>query len=579
MIGTDEPASGVGPPAAGRRTRVLSVFAVLLIAAGFRLANFPHRYEVRDMDETGYLAGGLVLWEGITPGIRVAPAAPQTWVTWLYAASRSAVAMARPDPVTRAVALPARPFVVVDRVLFDAYQDLSGLRRLMLAVTVVVAVVGTYGAFRLGDAYGGPWGGVLAGGLVATLPLYVEFAGMSRPYSDAWLLSFAALGTAAAARGRRRWAQTGLFLALSIGSRVDMLAVVPLVAWVFWDRPEPGRNWRPAAKAVALAAVLVLLMTPWFTMSPTGILRTIATTRLTALAAPAGNPRLATVRDLAWGQGLGPAVLASGLFLLPTLAGGRWGRRWALAIVVGLLVLSMLLGPYVPLRYHGGPIAALLVLTAVGGGEAIRRWRGAGWAVPTAVGVALLLPLVQATVQVVHRRSAWAPEAATAWVEQHVPAGTCVYDQVVWDLRPPLPTPAAADAAWDEVTDQQAWRRKFDRGLSRFGVATADLPRALSEDNLVLDRGLWRRYFILGSRGGQPGRPRFDLRPFGTGSQVFGPQDLPQRFARGASGVVVWREPVPPPSELGPAVARWTNAAGLGTFVFCSPDVRAKLKG
>jgi hypothetical protein len=557
------------------RSTTLALLAVLALAASLRAVNFPHRYEVRDMDETGYMDGGLVLFEGITPGIRVAPAAPQTWITWAYAAAKSAVALARPEPATAALPLAVRPAVVIDHTLFDAYQDMSGLHRLLLVVSATAGVVGAWGGFRLGAAYGGVWGGVLVGGLVATLPLFVDFAAMTRPYSDAWSLSIAALGSAAAARGWRRWVQTGVFLALATGSRIDMLAVVPLVAWLFWDNPEAGAGWRPAAKALMLGGVLLLLIAPWLTISPLGVLRTIATTRGTPLAAPAGNPRVATFVDLAWGQGLGPAVLVGALPLVP-LSGGRRARVLVLAALVGLLALSMFAGPYVPLRYHGGPIVGLILLAAVGAGAAIRRCAAVPWAAPVAVAVLLLLPTVQVVRQLAARRSSWTPEQATAWVEQHVPAGTRVYDQVVWDLRPPLPTPAAADAAWDEVTDQQAWRRKFQRGLSRFGPGVASvLPRAMSEDNLVLDRGLWRRYFILGADR-QPDRPRYDLRPFGMGSQVFGVQDLPERL-KSEGGVVIWREPLPPPAALGTPVMQWVRPDGTGTFVFCSPDVRAKL--
>src|SRR5439155_16889957 len=102
----------------------------------------------------------------------------------------------------------------------------------------------------LGLHYGGVAGGILLGGVVALLPLYIDFAAMSRPYSDAWAYSWMALCSAAVLRVTRRWVVTGLLLALAISSRIDMLAILALLLWQFWENPDAGARWfRPLVKA------------------------------------------------------------------------------------------------------------------------------------------------------------------------------------------------------------------------------------------------------------------------------------------------------------------------------------------
>src|SRR5262249_44144854 len=163
--------------------------------------------------ETNYMNSGLVLFEGLTPGMRVAPAAPECWLTWLYAAGRTSMAVVRPHGALATVSWQARPFLAIDQVLFDIYQDMSGLRQFLLVGQGVVALGGVFAAFRLGVHSGGVAGGILMGGVVALLPLYIDFVAMSRPYSDAWAYAWMTLCSAAVLRQTRRWVWTGLFLA------------------------------------------------------------------------------------------------------------------------------------------------------------------------------------------------------------------------------------------------------------------------------------------------------------------------------------------------------------------------------
>ena len=79
-----------------------------------------------------------------------------------------------------------------------------------------------------------------------------------------------------------------------------------------------------------------------------------------------------------------------------------------------------------------------------------------------AVGVAVaavLLPVRNVAPAIAYR--SWSvPREAVQWVERTVPPGTIVYcTPGLYNL---LPTEAAADACWDEVTANAAWKRKFE---------------------------------------------------------------------------------------------------------------------
>ena len=164
------------------------LIVLLILAALFRIWIFPSRGEIRDGDEMAYMTGGLVAWEGMLPGMRAVPAGPQTWIGWLYVAGRSGLEMVH---LLRAEGVPAmmKPYIAIDQALFRTYEDIGGLRVLMLWVSLGVALAGVYGGFRLGSRYGGAAGGLLIGGLVAVLPLFVEILGDNKVLQrrlDAW---------------------------------------------------------------------------------------------------------------------------------------------------------------------------------------------------------------------------------------------------------------------------------------------------------------------------------------------------------------------------------------------------------
>jgi hypothetical protein len=100
-------------------------------------------------------------------------------------------------------------------------------------------------------------------------------------------------------------------------------------------------------------------------------------------------------------------------------------------------------------------------------------------------------------------------DGSAAWIEQNVPSGTTVY--LTPSLRMPLPTAESADRLWRAVADPDAWQHKLQQSGARFGISQQQLPRAMSDRHVALDRGNRRRLFILGNEA-YGSRSRYDLR-------------------------------------------------------------------
>jgi hypothetical protein len=557
---------------AGWRWRAVLVLVVVLVLGGaLRWLNEPRADEIRDVDEISYSECGPLLWEGVTPGFTAAPNGPQTWLGWGYAALASARQIIHPNSAVASAPAMMRPFLAVDTGLFGIYRDLSGLRRFFLTEQFLIALAGLYGAYRLGAAYGGHWGALLIGGLAAVLPVFVDFAEMTRPYSDAWSFGLLALGFAAVPGRRGRAVWTGIFLGLAVASRVEMVLLLAVICWQFIYRPEPGARWKAPATAALIASVVTLIVAPWLLIYLPGNLRTILTVRGAGQQRVFKYPRLATLADLLWYQGLGPllVLLAVGLALVP-----KGKRAWiaVLAIFASASLASLFTGPYEPFRYSVFSVMVLFVLSAVLSGSIIDRWPKFAVLVVAAV---LALPLAQSGVMVARYHRDRVPMDVTGWIERHVPRGSRVVLNAAHTVHTVLPTPQAADAIWDEVTNEQAWRRKFERGVSRFGLSEAYIPRALSEEDMALDRAARRRFFILGGNPNAP-QPRYDLHLVGA-TQTFGIHDVSEDFAK-SGGVLVWCDFFTPvPANLGQPLVQRLNPDGHGVRIWCSPDLRAKL--
>ncbi len=100
--------------------------------------------------------------------------------------------------------------------------------------------------------------------------------------------------------------------------------------------------------------------------------------------------------------------------------------------------------------------------------------------------------------------------------------------------------------------------------------------RAFSEDNMIVEKGLRREWFILGSRPFIPD-PRFDIRIFSE-SVVFSVKDISAEFKR-TGGILVCNDADGVmPSDVGTPIAQWLDYQGLGVRIYCSPDVFKQLK-
>jgi hypothetical protein len=60
------------------KSTFIGLLAILAVGALLRAWNFPRFHEVRDVDEIGYISGGLVLWEGMIPGFHTCQLKPES---------------------------------------------------------------------------------------------------------------------------------------------------------------------------------------------------------------------------------------------------------------------------------------------------------------------------------------------------------------------------------------------------------------------------------------------------------------------------------------------------------------------
>lgn len=537
---------------------------VVITSIVLQAANFPSRYDRRDYDERLYSQCGLLVWEGIMPTVHYAPNGPETWIGWAYAGAKSAAYLVRPGMEERAAPPVLRPFVAVNHALFDIYRDWSSLRRIILVVNVLIAVLAAAAGFGLGWKRGGPAAGLLVGGLTAALPLFLELGGEAKSYGMSWGLAIIALYFAAGEKPRP--VISAVAMGLAIASRIDMLVLLPLLWIDLW-----GAQGRFAARLGKLArytgivAIVTVLTAPWAVMFLLGTARAIATIRLSEPTQGPGSIKQAAVEVL-WNQGLAAALLlvVAGL-VLPSK------RRWVAGLYVLLLAATMAKQTGFGLRHQGGPVIAVITFAGIGMAAIAAKWPRAAWGV---VAVALALPIGQTVHDLIERRANYVPSHATAWVERHVPAGTIVY--LSPSLHDPLPTQAAADRLWGEVTDDKAWKRKFASAMARFHINAAELPRALSEGDMIPERGLRREWFILGSRTQLPD-PRYDIRVFAD-SVVFSVLDIGTEF-RKTGGVLIRNDGEGKTlTDVGSPVVQWVNRYGRGVRIYCSADVLAQLK-
>jgi hypothetical protein len=548
---------------------------VVAIAVALRLADFPSRYVKRDFDERPYAQGGLALWEGITPTYSYAPAGPQVWIGWAYAAASTSRYLVFPATEERAVPLVLRPFVAGNHALFDVYRDWSILRLIEAFCCGVVAVCACAAGFRLGWKWGGWAPAFLIGGTAAVLPLFIEMSGQSRPYAMAWGFGIIAIYYAVAAAQRpsaQRW--SAIFMGLAIATRVDMLLVLPLIWTELWNLDASIRpRLRRLIGYCLFVAVVSLLVSPWLLTNLIGNLRAIATVRIAEPTNFHGSK--AMLFEIIAHQGLAVDLLlvVCPIFLVTP---GKKGIRLAAAIYVILLAISMLRGTGFGLRHQGAPLVALIAFAGVGMAGVARRWPRIALALLT---LALAPPAIGAMIDIYHRRTLEVVDHSRQWVERHVPPGTLVY--LSPGIRDLLPTVAASNRLWAEVTDADAWKKKLESGMKRFGVGSDDYLRAFSEENMIVERGLRREWFILGTLPFLP-EPRFDVRIFAESTvfsvTVVSSPDISTTYRRTGGVLICNNAEGVMPTDVGTPVVQWINSQNQGIRIYCSPDVVNKLR-
>jgi hypothetical protein len=547
------------------RVQIVALISILLVGALLRIWNFPREREFRDVDEFGYLVSSLTLSEGITPPFKAAPGGAQIWLGWSYVMAKTSMLLIAPSAEERAAPLMLRPYVALNHVLWDCYNDIDPLRRFELVCIGALSLLSIVPAFFLGRHYAGLAGGVLVGGLVAVLPVFVTLAGHTRPYSLAWLIGFFALWRAVRSAPRGRFAFAAVLAGLAIATRIEMLVLLPFVLIEHSIGSLRDGRWRRLAAMLGLSLLTAAACAPWFFIGLFGSLKTIVAVRVLA----GGHPResmLGSLANVVWWQAALIPLLLVIVAIAARLPQAMNRSRW-LALLTGVVALSMLrpsgYGPQ-----HDGPIYLLLCVYAAVGLAAMAQWSArAAWIVTA---LAMLLPVAQTVAKIHTDRAAFVVVPDEQWINHYIPAGTTVYFSSAHD-RPILPTPPSADRIWRDVVDPQAWMQKFRWGTGQLGVTASDLPRALSVDVMTKETGFARQWFILGGRS-QVNAPRYDVHLFG-GSDTTNLVDLAGAMAKGAC-VIAAREPV---AGLGEPTAQWVIDGKIRGAIYCTRDIADQL--
>jgi|GEM_PF-1066352 len=553
----------------------VACLTLLILGAALRMASMPHDDEFRDVDEQGYLKGSLLLVEGMTPSHKFSPAGPNTLLGWAVTMGRIGYTLAKPPAEIAAAPAALKPFLAIDRTLFDQHHDLNGLRRLWIISQLALTIVAIGAAFRFGQIKGGTCGGLICGGFLALTPVLVDLTMMARPYATGWAFGMLSLWAAAALGPQRRARWTGILFGLAVASRVEMLMMLPLVFLTLADRGDSFRDLCKLCVRTGVWIVIAALLTaPWLLTNLLGNLRTIATVRL------GPNPKgpttlLGLLLTASWEEGLLGALLlvAVGLLLVPFRTDwSMWRRvRYVLLAAYVIALLASMAKGTVFFHQQGPVLLAMFVFAPIAFAAATKQFSDR-WRVGITVAI-LLLPLGQSVARAVALWSHYAPDFSVQWVNDHVPGGTRIYQ--TYELHSLLPTVEASAFLWDEVTSDAAWRKKFQAGLDRFNVSADAIPRAMSEENMISERGNRRGLFILGGQKNRPD-PRFDIRLYQS-SPVFSIRRMEDEWPK-TSGVLIWHG-VDVPEHYGKPVAAWVNRFGQGTYIYCTPDVRPKLIG
>ena len=530
------------------------IAAIGLLALALRaLAALGHSI-VPATDEIGYLTDGLLLLEGLAPGYKHVPNAPIDWIVGVYAGAQTLVQWLTGggDPSVPPL---LRPLTAMDRALFALYADMSGPRAVVVAVQIAMGSLAAAALAWRGWRIAGLRGAFLAGALAAATPIFVEYASETRAYSLAWSLGLLAFAAVASDSARWRVTGTSVLIGLAIASRIEMaLCLVPLLLEML-RRAAPGQRGIVLVKSVAIAVLTFLAAAPWYITSLAGNLRQIISVRI--LNVPVGDGSLVDVVRGLLESGIGvPIVLVLALLILAAR-----GPGWLFHVATGLwlaLMAAMALRPSNHGLRHDG---ALLVIAAVMAPVALALGLNLARRLAVQRVATIVTILLRVQVLAAGGLAAWTTYRAAvrgdpvAWIESHVPPGSRLY----WTdgFAVPLPTTENADHLWSEVAAPDAWRKKFEAAAQRFHLG-ADLPRAMSEDPMQLERAQRRRWFILGGQIDKT-RPRYDLRLRAETDFALPLTEIVKRMCAEGGAFVHQGAPL---DQLGTAKATWLPLSG-----------------
>jgi len=525
--------------------RIAAVIGITLAAIALRVIAFPDGHAPPSSDEVGYLGDGLLLLEGMTPAYKFVPAGLLTWFTALLGGIDALWRLVTGGAAFAGVPGMLKPLAALEATLFAHYADLSTLRLITVGAIATLGCVTALIAARQA---------LIAGALAATLPMFVEMSTEARPYAIAWSLALLALLLAQRA-GRGRVVGSGILIGLAVGTRIDMVMLGPLVLLLQWRSAEGRVPWRDFALTIGVAALAFVVVAPWYLTHLLGNIRYILSVRLLD---PQHADEAPSIWRIFWKEGLALPVVAA----LAGLAVSGARRRWpeALAGLWLLLLTAMAFKPSAfGLRHDGALVVATVGLLPIALGALGELVTSSRRAVATlAIGAVVIAPTVVISLRdALDLRRARTADQAVAWIERNVAPGTRVY--VMDRIDVPLPTPDAAERIWTAVASPDAWREKLRLGRERFGLGGGAVPRALSEEHVHQERGVHRRYYILGAEVG-PKRPRYDLFLVTDGGRFDVPLAEAARRICAEGGVLVhFGVPI---ADLPAPAASWPHAPG-----------------
>lgn len=550
---------------ARRSSAALVTLAVLLGALAVRLWLMPPLYNQPTFDEPAYMIDGLLVLESATPGDKFAPGAITTWPGFVYGGVAALAYLLNPTEEIAQQTAVFKPLFAMDRALFDAYADLSGVRAVVMGTVLVTTLFGVLMACWLGAFRAGWPGALMCGGLMAFMPVIATLSVEARPYAAAWAFGLGAIAFSAILSGRWRWIAAGLCFGLAVASRIEMVLIAPLVAWEFWLRPARAAMLGVLLRVAGVSLVTFLIAAPWYVTHLVGNLRKVLTVSFQPGMEREGD-LVAGLFGLLWNEGL----LLAALLLVVGLA-LRPGRERILSGAAGLFVAALLVmfgGGHLS-KYNGAAWISIIALAPFALDGLRRRlpsrlpaalWGG--------LAVLVVLPAVAQTIQEGRAlRAGWVEPKVVEWLAENVPAGTPVYS-FPRQIKAIPPTADSAERSWQEVAEPDAWRKKLMLRLSQTPLDMERLPRALSIETMHQRLAVARRSFFLASPyWGE--RPRYDVR---IRSYVYRPdtpfEKILDEFLTTGGALLHYGLPV---TDLGDPAAAWTAENGTGMFVYLRP--------